>query len=410
MKMGKKKDENTVSKTNCFRARVEHVDKPMKKVNGTCLVAVDIGYSTVKYFSGFSRGAFPSYAYKVPQANPQEGIRAMGGQSVYQIYDCLTDSLWVLGNDAFDYVNKLDMNTVTDTLYSRNRYDEDYRILTAAGIALATMNGCKLTKKSSVYLHTGLPHRYLKEDSWKVIDSILGEYSFRFSKNGKDWIDYNFILDENNIKISSQPSGTFRSILMDDNMKPMSYTAKLYSGSMLIIDPGFLTLDYFTYIKGKMIGEGSTDNNYGMKAIFDNAIFRINKHCSENNLTPISELSAVEFQKQTLSKGFFYARDKHGIPQQVDLYPFLTEAVESFGKEAIKKIARTLPLDFIEYDVVVLTGGTGKVWYDIFDDFLKINAPNTTLLRGNSADHYESPIYANVRGYYISSFLDLSRK
>lgn len=408
--MVKKKDEKAVSKTNCFRARVEHFDKPMKKLNGTCLVAVDIGYSTVKYFSGFSRGAFPSYAYKVPQANPQEGIHAIGGQFVYQIYDYLTDSLWVLGNDAFDYINKLDMSTVADTLYSRNRYDEDYRILTAAGIALATMNGCKLTKKSSVHLHTGLPHRYLKEDSWKVLNRILGEYSFKFSKNGKDWIDFNFTLEKDNVKISSQPSGTFRSILMDDNMKPMSYTAKLYSGSMLIVDPGFLTLDYFTYVKGKMIGEGSTDSNYGMKAIFDNAIFWINKYCSEKNLIPVSELSAVEFQKQTLSKGFFFARDKNGVPQQIDLYPFLSEAVERFGKDAIDKIARTLPQDFIDYDVVVLTGGTGKVWYDIFDDYLKKNAPNTTLLRGNSADYYESPIYANVRGYYISSFLDLSRK
>ena len=58
--MAKKSNTNTnnISKTSCFQARLEHVDKPMKKVNGTCLVAVDIGYSTVKYFSGFSRGAF----------------------------------------------------------------------------------------------------------------------------------------------------------------------------------------------------------------------------------------------------------------------------------------------------------------------------------------------------------------
>ena len=410
--MAKKSNTNTnnISKTSCFQARLEHVDKPMKKVNGTCLVAVDIGYSTVKYFSGFSRGAFPSYAYKVPQFNSKDGIRAMGGQSVYQIYDYLTDSLWVFGDDAFDYVTNSDISSVEETIYSRERYDEDYRILTCAGIALATMSGCKLTKKNSVYLHTGLPHRYLKEDSCKVLDSLIGEYNFKFSKNGKDWIDFNFTLDENNIKITSQPSGTFRSILVNDDMKPMSYTSQVYSGSTLIIDPGFLTLDCFTYTKGKMVGEGITDKKYGMKAVFDNAIQQANKYCAENNLVPISELSAVEFQKQTLSKGFFYARDPKGIPQKIDLYPFLAESVEKLGKDAIKKIAKTLPMKFIDYDFVILTGGTGHVWYDIFENYISVYAPDTKLFKGNYADHYESSIYANVRGYYISSFIELSRK
>ena len=66
------------SKTNCFRSKLEHVDKKMPQVKGTCLVAVDIGYSTVKYFSAYSRGAFPSYARKIPQLNPKDGIRAIG--------------------------------------------------------------------------------------------------------------------------------------------------------------------------------------------------------------------------------------------------------------------------------------------------------------------------------------------
>lgn len=410
--MAKKNSSNTAneSKTNCFRARLEHSDKKMAQVKGTCLVAVDIGYSTVKYFSGFSRGAFPSFAYKVSQSNPKAGICAMGERSVYQVYDCLTDSLWVLGDDAFDYVTQSNMSSVEDDLYSRKRYDEDYRILTCAGIALATMNGCKLTNKNSVYLHTGLPHRYLERDSYKVLDRILGEYSFRFSKDGKNWIDFNFTLDENNVKITSQPSGSFRSILVDDNMKTTSYAVNVYNGSTLIVDPGFLTLDYFTYVKGKMLGEGSTDNEYGMKAIFDKTIKKANKYCRENNLFPIDELSTIDFQKQTLSDGFFYAREKDGIFKEIDIYPFLMKSVEELGKDAIKKIERTLPMDFHKYNFVVLTGGTGHVWYDIFEEYLKLYAPKTKLLKGNSADYYESSIYANVRGYYISSFLELSRK
>ena len=397
------------SKTNCFRSKLEHVDKKMPQVKGTCLVAVDIGYSTVKYFSAYSRGAFPSYARKIPQLNPKEGIRAIGDQPVYQIYDCLTDSFWVLGDDAFDYVTNLDIYSVEDELYARNRYGKDYRILTAAGIALSTMNGCKLTPKSPIYLHTGLPHRFLDYDSSKLLKSILGEYSFRFSKNGKDWIDFNFTLDENNIKITSQPSGTFRSILVNDDMKPMSYTSQVYSGSTLIIDPGFLTLDYFTYISGEMIGEGSTDPHHGMKAIFDNTIKKTKHYCKENNLIP-TELSTINFQKRTLSDGFFYAREKDGIFKKIDIYPFLMESVEELGKDAIEKIERTLPMKLAKYDFVILTGGTGHVWYNIFEKYLSIYAPDTKLLKGNIADHYESSIYANVRGYYISSFLKLSRK
>ena len=86
------------------------------------------------------------------------------------------------------------------------------------------------------------------------------------------------------------------------------------------------------------------------------------------------------------------------------------ESVEELGKDAIEKIERTLPMKLAKYDFVILTGGTGHVWYNIFEKYLSIYAPDTKLLKGNIADHYESSIYANVRGYYISSFLKLSRK
>ena len=64
-------------------------------------------------------------------------------------------------------------------------------------------------------------------------------------------------------------------------------------------------------------------------------------------------------------------------------------------------------LNLIDYDYLIITGGTGAAWLDQIRD--KFKTMNTlTIINGNQNDNLPF-IYNNVRGYYLYRYMKLKR-
>lgn len=391
----------TALNTAKFKARTEHINKSAPKCDGYYLVAPDIGYSAVKYFAPGCHGAFPALAVEAKIKNPIEGIETFGGQ-IFQLYDFTTNKLWIVGDDAFDYTDSINASSIEASLYNRDgRYGELFRILTATSVAVSICNDKTYgydAEKDKLIIQTGAPHTYEASDAAKIIRCLSGNYHFKFSQNGNDWKEFSYTLDESNIFVTSQPKGTFRSIMVDPKGQLLTAVRDYLNSSMLIVDPGFMTLDYFAFKKGKIVGNGYTDADLGMKEVFKRTINAINEKYASSL---VKELSLIEFQKNVLAKGFFWIRSG-GKNENIPLAPFLEKACNSVCEDAIRTIEGTLPGGIMDLDYLVLTGGTGQVWYNKFEEYIREFAPATKLLKGNNAKWDESPVYANARGYYFA--------
>ena len=71
---------------------------------------------------------------------------------------------------------------------------------------------------------------------------------------------------------------------------------------------------------------------------------------------------------------------------------------EKICKEMLEKID-TMYDNLIDYNYLLITGGTGAAWDDIIREYYQ-GMKNLTVISGEQNDRL-SPIFNNVRGYYL---------
>lgn len=350
------------------------------------IIAIDIGFSSVKGLSPNKRFCFPSYVKKID--------RPLISANQEDIYYRDADGVFLVGTKAQDMVRSDDTND-TDLSFARNRYfTKDFIILarTAVAIGLMDNNERKNHPKVRPYIQTGLPTAYIKEDAVKIKSAFCQTGGYEIRLGTGNWIKF-----ENDIKVSEvsvipQPAGTLNSLMFNDNGEQNPESARILDKNFLIADVGFGTFDPYGVVNRNKVLEESI-NDLGMKKVLETAAQYILKDYQMDIRIPQ--------MRKYMKDGYLKIVDiQHMSSKKVKLDSYIEKACEKVAKDAMSKMFE-LSNYLKDYDFLIVTGGTGAAWLDAFKSTL--SEMDIEILPGNYGN--ELPIYyANARGYYMFAY------
>ena len=351
-------------------------------------VALDIGYSAVKGFSQNSVYCFPSYATKLTSSQLNLG-KANADELQYR--DEKGD-IWIVGAEAQEMMSANDSKDSMASLYGRNRYFSPmFKVIARVGMALGmTKNNYGDPHGKTLVVQTGLPPAYLKSDTPLLKEALAGKHEFDIKIGNSNWQHFVFEIPEANIRVMAQPMGTLLSISTDINGRFINEANDYFKSNMIILDPGFGTLDVFC-IRNKTIDSYETFDDLGMKRVLSETADKI------------FEKYGVEISVPAMQKYLETGKVKKFIRKErrtelINFDDILEECNKKVCAEALEKLD-TIYDNMLEQDYLVITGGTGAAWKDMITDYYA-GMDGLKIIYGNQNDTLED-IFSNVRGYYM---------
>lgn len=384
--------------TKDFRTKTIFQDRKNISVNDVWEIALDIGYSAVKVFAPNGYYSFPSFALKMEEG--QEKI----GQTNYSdiLYkDLNTGEIWSVGALAQDVMRTEDTTESMNTLYTRYRYTSKiFEVITSVGLGMGLMNNkFGISDGKDIIVQTGLPSKYKKADTNDLICAIAKKYNFALKVGNKDWINFNFEVKNSNVFVMEQPKGTLLSISTDNNGKIIPETKEYLSSTLLIMDPGFGTLDTFNIVSG-MLDNDETFPDLGMKEVLretsDEIFNKYNREIPVPAMQKYLETGKINYFNKELMKSDYYNFEE-----------ILQKANENVCSNAIEKIKSTYNY-LMNHNYLVITGGTGAAWYNQIKNHFK-DMNTLKIIAGNQNDNIPF-IFSNVRGYYMAMYNKLIKR
>lgn len=375
-----------------FKTKSEIVERKMPRINGNnqykarTIIALDGGYSSVKGASPERVFMFPSYAKKAPLS-----LEVVGKVSDYDILfkDNTKGEVWLVGQSAETMMDQTDHESITDaSLYTRYRYDSEmYKVLMATGMALGLWG---TPEGNEVFLQTGLPSAYKKNDSAKLIKALAGDYDISIKIGSKAWSQFKFSLTPDHINVMEQPMGTLCSIAYANGEKT-KFGVDVMSSNSLILDVGFGTEDIFSVRKG-YAAESKTYSDTAMRAVFEEVISEIQKDYP-------TEIKIFELQN-CLEEGQISYFDPAEF--NMNYIPF-GDILEKVNRSLCEKSIMRLMQDYQNmqnYRYLIVTGGTGESRFEQIRQKLSV-IPSLSVLPGNMNVPDLPYVYSNVIGYYM---------
>ncbi len=385
--------------TKDFMTKTEFI----KRDNGSpaddvYLIAMDIGYSSVKVFSPECVAMFPSYAVKDKGA----GTAGTLTDDYIRYEDLTTGEKWFVGKMANDGLSDEDTSVSGASLYGRDRYkDPMYRAILETGLGVACMYSNGAYKKKTIYIETGLPARYIGKaspDSQLLIKAFEGIHHFRITIGQNAPMEFRMSIDGAKVYLMAQPMGTLFSVGVKNDHQFIPEAENYFNKNVLIFDGGFGTLDFYS-IKSHVIGSCETYDNLGMKRVLEETAKTILEQYNK-------EISVPAMQKY-LERGTFRRFDAMTIATKDEpLSDVLEKSSRLVCQEAINKMLQNYPI--YEYDYLVITGGTGAAWFEQMRDYLR-RMETLKVINGAQNDNLSS-VYANVRGYFMYRFSAISKR
>ena len=376
--------------TNQFRTKQEfkkNVDIPKGK---KFVIGLDIGYSAVKCFYEKGYFCFPSYVRKL-----DSDLFIYGEQDI--LYrDMETGNQYIIGRTAQEMISTSETNVTESELFSRNRYrSKSFKIL--CNIAMAFALDYKSDEREIV-VQTGLPTAYEKADTPAIKKALLKPAHFQLKIGTGEWKEYNFSVEEKNIFVMPQPSGSLYSALIRQDGTYMPDAKRILFSNILVMDIGFGTFDYFGIKKQKPVCKESLDN-VAMKQVL--------KETSNRIMDTLHEEIRVPAMQSALGTGLIACVDMDAMKsEEKPLAPFLEDANNKVFKEAIES-AYNITGGFLDYNYILVTGGTGEAWLEKIKDYFS-GLKTVKVITGNGNDHLPM-IYSNARGYYMYRYVLCSK-
>lgn len=387
--------------TNDFRTKTMFIERKNPSVENVWGIAVDIGYSGTKIFAPNCVACFPSFA------SPIEGSLlnvSSPGETTIFYRDGETGTVWKVGKAAQDVISTQDPDQNSSAIYGRQRYfNPMYKVIarTAMGIA-CTANKFGDPADRKVCLQTGLPNSYLRSDKILIQEALAGSHVFDLKTGSGEWKHFEITLEMKDINIMAQPVGTLLSVSSDSNGNATAESENYLTASIAICDPGFGTMDSFS-LRGSEMKKVETSTECTMKKVLtetSNMLFQ--KYSVEVPVPAIQKFLergyVTHFNRSTRST------------DNIEFDDILEECNRAVAYKAIDMLCE-LYGNFLEYDYLIVTGGTGEAWYPYFVEAFS-GMPNLTLIPGNqntegmmTDEHGVARplpfIFNNVRGYYM---------
>lgn len=387
--------------TSQFRTKTNFFKRNNGKIPNVWEIALDIGYSAVKLISPNMTARFPSYAKRVDNLSFVGEI----SEKAIMYKDLEYNEMWIVGEVAQNIMSANETADSEASLYNREWFRSPmFKVLADVGYGVA-MQSIQLKDRNNnpyilkpdqdekIIVQTGLPEKYMSNES-DMKEVLSGKRHFAIKIGSGEWQEYNIDIDISNIFVISQPKGSLFSICIDKNGKFHADAKKYLSSSVIVFDAGFGTLDIFP-IKSGVVGNGETDSNLGMKRILQITSTEIKSQFNIDVSVPAMQkyLETGKVRYKSMKKGQF-------ISKEHEFGDILTKASSDVCNEAIEKLANTL--DLIDYNYLIVTGGTGAAWFNQIKETFK-DFETLKIIQGNQNDDLPF-VYSNVRGYYFYRF------
>ena len=356
------------------------------------IIAVDIGFSSVKWLAPNKRFCLPSYVKKM-----NSSLMSIDEEDIYYRDK---DGTYLIGTKAQDLVRADDTND-TDSSFDRNRYfTKEFVILARTAVAIGLMNNEERGNQGQLrpFVQTGLPAAYLKADAPKIKAAFSQPGTYEIKIGSGKWLQFENTLKSSDINVTSQPAGTLNSILFDDNGEPRKQARQIMEKNIIIADIGFGTFDPYGVVNREKVLEESI-NNLGMKRVLEVASEYIYKEFNMDIKIPQ--------MRKCMKDGYFKIVDIQQMKsKKIPLDNYIERACKEVATQAATKLYEMAGY-FQDYDILVVTGGTGAAWFDYFKEALA-GMEDLEIIPGN--DGNELPVYyANARGYYMSAYRRLRK-
>lgn len=369
-----------------FRIPQEIVERENAHLTNTWVMGIDVGFSSLKGFCPNKYYSVPSYISRLDRM-----LTAPADEDIY--YEDKS-GLYLVGASALRQVHDDDTSNSDADLFARNRYStKKFQIMVAVGLALGLMDGKygKHVQDMPIRIQTGLPTAYMAPKDIAAIKKVFSDkHEFRIKLGGEQWYDFQINVPEENISVIAQPSGTLYSILIDRNGNYVPEARNILCSNILIVDAGFGTFDPYAMIDRKLVVKES---------IPDMGMLRILRETSKMFSTACGEEIRVPALQKYLEKGYKDCVDEENMnSKSIYISEYLKEANRKVCMESIESIKQST--NYLRgYDILVVTGGTGAAWFEIYKEYFK-GMRNLQVLPGNKNDSIPM-YYANVRGYYM---------
>ena len=373
--------------TKKFKTRTIFMERTNGSLPGMWPCAIDVGYSSVKVFSPNMIACFPSFAKPI-----DNDVKAVGKFPDEHIiyHDLETDRKWLVGDAAHRDMNQDDTTVSEESVFGRKRYDDPmFLILVRTGLALGCMdNSAGVLSGRAIHVQTGLPPKYLKQDSKYMIGAIAGKHVFGLKIGNNEEKRIELEIKREHVDVMEQPMGTLMSVSIDAQHRMIKEARNYFNSNVLVFDAGFGTLDIFPIINN-MVKEKQTFPAFGMRQVLKKTIDAIYEAYGE-------EVSMIGMQK-CLDTGAVRCSDNFSSEDR----PFdamLEKASHDVCDEALNKIGSIFKLS--EFDYFIVTGGAGAAWNDPIHEKLK-GLHALQIVNGNQNDTSLPFLFANVRGYFM---------
>lgn len=387
--------------TKRFRPKTEIIEKSNGMVSGAWVLGIDLGYSAVKLFSPTHIASFPSYAKRV---NSDFSFAGNTPKEAIMYKNENNGEIWLVGSIAQNIMEVNDTSDSENSLYGRDRYTSPmFNVITDVGLGIGLFGH----SDEKIVVQTGLPEKYM-DDKEYLVDTISGKHNFSIKIGDGEWKTYNFNIEAENVDVMSQPKGSLFSVCINANGSFHQDASKYLNSSILVFDPGFGTLDLFPIIAGTVDKtKGETYSDLGMKRVLTETIKLLMKKISDDNPDGIGgfSLSVPAFLKRLDFGTVKYINKKKMISKEYPFETYLKEASEKVCNEAINRTMTSI--DFLDYDYILVTGGTGAAWLNIIENKFK-NLNTIKIIKANQNDSLPL-VYSNVRGYYLFRFNKIGR-
>ena len=345
---------------------------------------IDIGYSAIKVKSPYNESVIPSIVRKVARDAPllisDDDIRYSGEDG----------QIWYVGSLAKKVLTSGSTAVKKSTLLGRQRIQsKEFLVQIRVAMFFASLKG--LTEDGydrdirPLKIQTGLPPEFVRKDSALLRSRFAGTHTFRIKVGNRPWTKVSFeIAKSNDVFICKQPFGTLMACVMNNEGKVVN--EEILSKNILILDPGFHSVDTYHCLQGATEGESLTWENYGMQAVFQRTCDDILKNTKNE-----ADLDVYALEQHLKDAFIYYGPRKNK-------YYFETDFMRNLKEVCLALLGEldTTYNNMMDVDVLVLTGGTGAAWQDIIRDYYK----DVGGLEVVVANEGKNLVCANVEGYY----------
>lgn len=349
---------------------------------------IDIGYGGVKLYSPNLCAVFPSYARQIDISSFLEDFST--DDILYTDLD--SGATWLVGRCAQNGLSLSDTSDTIEALCGRNRYYSPmFKVLveTALGIALmdTTNNHYQLAEGDAPYVSTGLPCQYIDADKPFLVDVMSGEHNFKIQIGQTTPRTYHLNIPKDHIFVMKQPMGAYISAATNTNW--VQEKNRFTKSGVLIFDPGFKTLDTFS-IKGGEIDSKESWQDLGMS--------RILTEVSKKILDDFGMSIPASHMQKYLETGEFGCLDRKTRNSAMVNFGYILEAKSKDICEIAVNKAFDVYNGFIDYNYLIISGGTGAAWKDWIKEMLG-GLGTLTIIAEDTPDGM--PMYfQNARGYF----------